>query len=676
MSNALPTLVQLPDFQRLDLSQQLPELQRICQDYQAWLDDYLAKQSLHSWASLVQPWHRWQDRLELAFSPLSHLANVQDNEHVRALYAEALGLLTEFQNRLGQNQALCQALQTLNQDPDLTAEQRVSLGKHLHDFRVAGVALQEPERSEFAANQQRLSELARRFSEQVLDATQAFSLALPDAARLAGLPPSALTMLAESAQQKGQAGYLLTLDMPSYLAVMQHADDRQLRQQLYQAYITRASDVGPHAGRFDNGPLMLELLQLRQRQAELLGFDHYAQLALSDRMAADEHQVVSFLHGLLAKAKPQAAQEMAELSAFAATLGWDDLQPWDLAYVSEKLKEQRFAITDEQTRPYFPVETVLQGLFTTLTRLFAVTVTQEPYQGYDPEVRLYALRRHGEPVAYCLLDLYARSGKRSGAWMDAYACRQLQEQGLRLPVAYLVCNSAKPSGDQPGLMTHDDVVTLFHEFGHGLHHMLTEQSISTISGINGVPWDAVELPSQFLENYCWQPEVLGYLSGHYQTGEPMPAAMLQALLASKHFQSAMQMLRQLEFALFDFRLHQQRWTKDAQASQVLSLLAEVREHVAVTPQYADNRFGHAFSHIFAGGYAAGYYSYKWAELLSSDAFSRFEEQGLFAEDASRDFLQCILAAGGSQDAAVLYQAFRGRPPQQDALLRHSGIAWS
>ncbi len=672
MSNALPVFQQLPDFHNFNLEQQLPNLQQLCQSYEAWLAQQLAAPN-PSWQSLVAPWHQWQDSLELAFSPLSHLAQVQDSPEVRKAYGQALALITEFHNRLGQNRELFQALQAVAEQPDLTPEQQRSLAKHLHDFVEAGVGLEEPERSEFAANQQRLAELARRFSEQVLDATQAFRLHLTQAQALAGLPESMLAMLADNAAEQKLDGYLLTLEMPSYLAVMQYADDRALRQQLYQAYVTRASEQGPNAEQFDNGPLMLELLQLRQRQAQLLGYANYAQLALSDRMAADEQQVLDFLRGLVAKARPQGQKEVAELARFAQSLGIDELQPWDLAYVSEKLKDQLFAITDEQTRPYFPVETVLKGLFTTLERLFAIEVTAEPYQAYDPEVRLYAIRRQQQPVAYFVLDLYARQGKRSGAWMDAFASRVEQAKGLRLPVAYLVCNSAKPSGDKPGLMTHDDVVTLFHEFGHGLHHMLTEQSIGNISGINGVPWDAVELPSQFMENFCWQPEVLSYLSAHYQTGEPMPQSMLDALLASKNFQSAMQMLRQLEFALFDFELHRLSWDASSSLAQVLRLADQVRAEVAVTPQYALNRFANSFGHIFAGGYAAGYYSYKWAELLSSDAFSRFEEEGLFAIDAAHDFQHFILAAGGSRPAAELYAAFRGRAPKQEALLRHSGI---
>ncbi|HEY5717120.1 MAG TPA: M3 family metallopeptidase, partial [Motiliproteus sp.] len=558
---------------------------------------------------------------------------------------------------------------------ELSDEQRKVVDNALRDFRLSGVALEGEAKQRYGEIRQRLSELSTRFSENVLDATNAWSKTLPEAAQLAGLPDSAIAAARQAADKAGERGYRVTLEFPSYIAVMTHADDRALRQEVYTAFATRASDQGPHAGQWDNRALIDETLALRHELAQLLGFCDYAAYSLATKMAESADQVETFLRDLAQRSRPMAQQDFAELAAFAQQRdGLSELQAWDLTYYAELLKQQRYQVSQEQLRAYFPVSRVLPGLFAIVERLFGIQVSEQAGEAlWHPDARLFRIEQQGEVLGYFYLDLYARAHKRGGAWMDVCRTRRRTLSGeLQLPVAYLVCNFNPPVGEQSALLTHNEVTTLFHEFGHGLHHLLTEMESAGVSGISGVAWDAVELPSQFLENWCWEPEGLGLISGHVDSGEPLPDALLQRLLQAKNFQSGMMMVRQLEFSLFDLVLH--RDYQPAPATNVQQVLDAVRAEVAVFAVPLFNRFQCSFSHIFAGGYAAGYYSYKWAELLSADAFARFEEEGVFNAKTGAAFRDAILAKGGSREAMELFVAFRGRKPRPDALLRHSGIA--
>ena len=629
-----------------------------------------------SWESLAAPLESLNDRLARAWSPVSHLNGTMNNPELREAYQACLAKLSDYSTWLGQHEGLFRAWQALRDGPafaTLDEGQRRTVENALRDFRLAGVDLPAEKKQRYGEIKARLSELSNRFSNQLLDATQAWHLVLPDPTRLAGLPDSALASLEANARAKGLSGYRITLDFPSFFPVMTYADDRALRREVYTAFVTRASDQGPHAGEFDNAPVMEEILALRHELAELLGFHDYAAYSLSTKMATSPDQVITFLGDLAERAVPQAREEYAQLAAFAReALGMDELAPWDVGFASEKLRESRYAISDEQLRPYFPAPRVVDGLFGVVERLYGVTFEEDAdAPRYHPDVRYFRILEHGTPIAGFYLDLYAREGKRGGAWMDECRVRRLEGDAVQLPVAYLTCNFTRPLGDAPALLTHDEVTTLFHEFGHGLHHMLTRQTVADISGINGVAWDAVELPSQFMENFCWEREGLDLIAGHVETGEPLPAALFDKLLAAKNFQSAIGMVRQLELSLFDFRLH--REFAAPSASDIQALLDAVRDSVAVVPRVDFNRFQNGFGHIFAGGYAAGYYSYKWAEVLSADAWSAFEEAGIFDPETGRRFRTEILERGGSRDAAELFRAFRGREPSVEPLLRHSGI---
>ncbi|MDY0137998.1 MAG: M3 family metallopeptidase, partial [Thiomicrospira sp.] len=545
----------------------------------------------------------------------------------------------------------------------------------LRDFRLSGIDLAPEQQAQYKRISQRLSQLTSQFGNQVLKSTQAWSKHITDATELAGLPESAIGLLAQYAQQKQLDGWRVTLDFPSYLAVMTHADHRALREEVYRAYATRASDQADNKA-FDNSANIEEIRQLRHELAVLLGFNNYAERSLATKMVESTDQVIGFLRDLGQKAKPQAERELRTLREFAASqLGIDDLQPWDVTYASEKLQQQTLSLSQEQLKPYFPVERVLSGLFKLVETLFGVkTQAVNGVSIWHDDVRFYQLlNEHNQVIAGFYLDLYARENKRGGAWMDVVTSRWRHADGaLQAPVAYLVCNFTPPIGDKPACLTHDEVTTLFHEFGHGLHHMLTEMEHLEVSGINGVPWDAVELPSQFMENFCWEREGLDLISAHIDTGESLPNDLFESLKQSRHFQTAMMLARQLEFSLFDFLLHAEY--DPTKAESVQSVIDRVRAEVAVIQPPSYQRFAHSFSHIFAGGYAAGYFSYKWAEVLSADAFGLFEETGILNPETGRKFKNTILAAGGSVDPMVLFKAFRGREPQIDALLRHSGIA--
>ncbi|PKQ76293.1 oligopeptidase A [Aeromonas sobria] len=679
MNNPLLTMDALPPFSQIQPEQVQAAVVQAIADCKQKISDVLAQNETHTWDSLIAPLEEVNDRLARIWSPVSHLNSVLNSEALRAAHDACLPLLSEFQTYVGQHEGLYQAYLGLSQSDDfplLSGAQRKEILNTLRDFRLSGIGLPAEAQQRYGEIQARLSELASRFSNNVLDATQGWHKPVTEEAELAGLPDSVRAAARQMAELKGKEGWLFTLDIPSYLPVMMYSDNRELRAEMYQAFTTRASDQGPNGGKWDNSAIMSELLTLRRELAQLLGFANYAELSLATKMADKTEQVVSFLTDLAAKSLPQGKAELEEIRAFATEQhGQSELAAWDLAYYAEKLKQHKFSISDEQLRPYFPASKVVKGLFEVVKRVFGMKVRERlGIDTWHPDVRFYDIfDAEDELRGSFYLDLYAREHKQGGAWMDVCLGRRYRQDGsLQNPVAYLTCNFNGPVDGKPALFTHNEVVTLFHEFGHGIHHMLTRIDVAGVAGINGVAWDAVELPSQFLENWCWESEALAFISGHHETGEPLPADLLEKMLTARNFQAAMQMLRQLEFSLFDFRLHQ---TFDpANPDQIPSLLAEVRSQVAVMTPPAFNRFQHSFSHIFAGGYAAGYYSYKWAEVLSADAFSRFEEEGIFNPVTGQSFLKHILEKGGSKEPMELFRAFRGREPKVDALLRHSGIA--
>ena len=675
MSNPLLEQHELPPFSRITPAHVEPAItQLIGRNKQATLD-ILAGNANFSWDNLWQPIEQMENELAQAWSPVSHLNGVANNEELRGAYNTCLPLLSEYATWSGQNSALYEAYRQIAEGAEfesLDGAQRQAGNNVLRDFRLAGVALPEEQKQQYAGLRKRLSELGSQFSDNVLDATNAWSKQVSEE-QLAGLPATALANARQAARQAGLEGCLITLEFPSFYPVLAYCQDAALREEVYRANTTRASAEGPHAGRWDNTAIIEETLNLRRELAQLLGFANYAELSLATKMAETPAQVREFLEQLSRQSLPQAQAEWKELQAFAREeFGAATVNAWDVSFYSEKLRERRYQVSQEDIRPYLPISRVLPGLFAVVERLYGVTVREASgFDSYHPDARLFELVQDGAVIARFYLDLYARAQKRGGAWMDNCRDRRMAGQTLQVPVAYLVCNFTPPVGGTPALLTHAELTTLFHEFGHGLHHMLTRQTVASVSGINGVAWDAVELPSQFLENWCWEREALALISGHHETGEPLPVALLDKLLAARNFQSAMLMARQLELALFDLRLHSE-WDPAGGVS-VQELLDQVRSEVAVVIPPAFNRLQHSFSHIFAGGYAAGYYSYKWAEVLSADAFSRFEEEGIFNRETGRAFRTHILEAGGSQDAMELFIAFRGREPSIEPLLRHSGI---
>ena len=680
MSNPLLETQELPPFSAIQPEHVEPAISQLIDANRKHLQALLSSLQQPTWDNLVAPLEAQGDLLEQAWSPVSHLNAVCNNDALRTAYNNSLALLTEYSTEVSQNTELYNAYQKLADSEEyaqLTQAQKQAVDNALRDFRLGGVALDGEQKKRFGAIQKRLSELSTQFSNNVLDATQAWFKHFTDAEALAGLPESALAQAAQAAAQKQLSGYVVTLDFPSYLAVMMYADNRQLREEMYTAYVTRASADGKKAdgssaAQWDNSALITETLALRHELAQLLGFANYAERSLASKMAESTQQVLEFLNELAQKSRPLAERDIQALRDFAATQGCTDLQPWDMTYYSEKLRVEKYAISQEELRPYFPAERVINGMFDVVKRLYDIDIVQVAvFDSWHPDVRFYHIFKNGEKIASFYLDLFAREHKRGGAWMADCRVRRKTDTGTQLPVAFLTCNFTPPVGDTPSLLTHDEVTTLFHEFGHGLHHMLTQIDVAAVSGINGVAWDAVELPSQFLENWCWEPEAIPLISGHYQTAEPLPQALLDKMLAAKNFQSGMQMVRQLEFSLFDFRLHAEYDPANPQDPQ--AVLDQVRREVAVVQAPAFNRFQNSFSHIFAGGYAAGYYSYKWAEVLSADAFSRFEEEGIFNAQTGESFLREILQQGGSKAPMELFINFRGREPSIEALLRHSGL---
>ncbi|PTA74474.1 oligopeptidase A [Serratia sp. Nf2] len=678
MTNPLLTPFSLPPFSAIRPEDIVPAVQSALADCRAAVERVVAQPGPFTWDNLCQPLAESDDRLSRIWSPIGHLNSVKNSPELRAAYEQALPLLSEYGTWVGQHEGLYQAYRSLKEGAAfeaLSVPQRKAVDNALRDFELSGIGLSADKQQRYGEIVARLSELGSTYSNNVLDATMGWSKLITDEAELSGLPESALAQAQAMAQAKEQDGWLLTLDMPSYLPVLTYAYNRALREEMYRAFATRASDQGPNAGKWDNSEVMAETLALRHELAQLLGFDTYADKSLATKMAESPEQVIGFLSDLAKRARPQAEQELAQLRAFAKQhYGVDELDAWDITYYGEKQKQHLFSISDEQLRPYFPEQRVVEGLFEVVKRIYGITAKErKDVETWHPDVRFFDLfDANGELRGSFYLDLYARENKRGGAWMDDCVGSLRKADGtLQKPVAYLTCNFNRPLGDQPALFTHNEVTTLFHEFGHGLHHMLTQIDTAGVSGINGVPWDAVELPSQFMENWCWEPEALAFISGHYQSGEPLPKAMLDKLLAAKNYQAALFILRQLEFGLFDFRMHFEY--SPEKGAQILPTLAEVKKMVAVVPSPSWGRFPHAFSHIFAGGYAAGYYSYLWAEVLSADAYSRFEEEGIFNAETGKSFLDNILSRGGSEEPMALFKRFRGREPQLDAMLRHYGI---
>lgn len=677
-ANPLLTAAGLPAYSAIRPEHIEPAIDQVLAENRAEIKHLLVANAAYTWDNLIRPLEDLEDRLSKAWSPINHLHSVLDSEALRAAYNACLPKLSAYYSELGQHQELYLAYQRIAagwEYAQFNPAQRKVIDNALRDFRLSGIALPPDQQARYQAIMQDLSQLSAKFSENVLDATQAWSKHLTDETQLTGLPESARALARQTAQQRGLDGWLLTLELPSYLPVLNYAENRALRRELYDAYCTRASDQGPHAGQWDNGPVIERILALRYELAQLLGFSDYAEYSLATKMADSPNQVLEFLNDLAHRAKPQAERELEELREFAnEQFGINDLQAWDIGYYSEKLRQHRYQLSQEELRPYFPITRVLPGLFSVAERLFGVSI--RPLGGVEtwhPDVQAYEIvdAAHQQRGRF-YLDLYARPHKRGGAWMDGCLGRRRVNHAVRTPAAYLVCNFTPPVGDDPALLTHSEVITMFHEFGHGLHHLLTTIDELPVAGIHGVEWDAVELPSQFMENWCWSQEALTLLAGHYQSGEPLPEALYQRMLAAKHFQAGILLVRQLEFGLFDFRLH--REYDPARGGRVLEVLDTVRQQTAVIIPPAYNRFPHAFTHIFSGGYAAGYYSYKWAEVLSADAFSAFEENGIFDSTTGARFRQSILEVGGSRPALNSFVEFRGREPQIEPLLRLSGIA--
>ncbi len=679
MSNPLLTFTDLPPFSQIKPEHVKPAVEQVIEACRNKIEQVLEGNTSPSWDNLVAPIEDVDDRLGRIWSPVSHMNSVVNSDELREAYESCLPVLSEYGTWVGQHKGLFEAYKAIKASEAFSAlnqAQQKTITDALRDFELSGIGLPADEQHRYGEISKRQSELGSQFSNNVLDATMGWSKQITDVAELAGMPESALAAAQAAAESKEQEGYLLTLDIPSYLPVMTYCDNQELRKELYEAYVTRASDRGPNAGKWDNTEIITEQLKLRHEIARMLGFSTYSEKSLSTKMAETPDQVLSFLNDLAVKAKPQGEREVEELRQFAEKeFGVSELNLWDIAYYSEKQKQKLFEISDEELRPYFPESNVVSGLFEVLNRVFGMSVTErEGVDTWHESVRFFDIfDATGALRGSFYLDLYAREHKRGGAWMDDCRGRRITESGeLQTPVAYLTCNFNKPVGDKPALFTHDEVVTLFHEFGHGIHHMLTQVEAGAVAGINGVPWDAVELPSQFLENWCWEEEALSFISGHFETGEALPKEMLEKMLAAKNFQSAMFILRQLELGLFDFTLHTEY--DPEVGARVLETLADVKSKVSVLPSLDWNRFSHSFGHIFAGGYSAGYYSYLWAEVLSADAFSAFEEEGIFNTETGNRFLNNILEMGGSEEPMELFKRFRGREPQIDAMLRHAGIS--
>ncbi len=663
-----------PKFDLIKPEHILPALSQVLTGNRETITQLCENEVKPTWDNFVEPLEAIDDQLEQLWSPVSHLNSIKNTDELRQVVQDALPILSDYSAEVGQNKALFKRFEALAGSTDfghLNAAQKTVITNQLRDFKLSGIGLSKAQQADYKKLSSALSKLSNQFQQNVLDATQAWTLIITDPADLAGLPDSAISAAKSLAEQSDKEGWQFNLQAPSFIPFLTYAENRTLRKEMYTAYSTRASDQGPHAGKWDNSKVMRKLIKKRHKLAKLLGFDHYAAYSLETKMAKDVNEVESFLLELAQHSKAAAKKEDDELKAFAQQLdGIDQLEAWDRGYYAEKLKQQVFQFSEEELRAYFPLPKVLSGLFTVVEKLFSIHVREavKPAVWHEDVHFFEIVDSGGELLGSFYLDLVARENKNGGAWMATCTNRRVTETLNQKPVAFLNCNFSAPEEGKPSLLRHDDVITLFHEFGHGLHHMLTQVDIASVAGINGVPWDAVELPSQFLENWCWQREALDFISGHVESGESLPDKLLDKMLKAKHFHAALQMLRQVEFSLFDIRLHAGDDKVDVQAT-----LDEVRAQVSVTETPTFNRFAHGFSHIFSGGYSAGYYSYKWAEVLSADAFSRFEDEGLFNEQAGRDFLENILQKGGSEPPAKLFAQFRGREPSIEPLLRHCGL---
>ncbi len=683
----------LPRFGEIKPEHVAPAIEQLLSECRALIARLLSDKAPPTWANFVTPMEDAHERLSRAWGPVGHLNAVMNSPELREAYNSTLPVVTQYYAELGQNLALFNKFKLLRNSPEfekLNATRKKIIENELRDFRLGGAELPEGKKARYMEIQERQSELSSKFSDNLLDATNDFTLVIENKEELSGLPEDVLQTAHEACLEHVKmidvaagkpalsnvegTGWLFTLKAPSYMPVMQFADNRALREKMYRAYATRASEFGPE--KWDNSALMDEIVALRGEEARLLGFANYGELSLAAKMAQTPEQVVEFMRELAQRARPFAEKDLTELREFAnSDLGINSLHSWDVGYASEKLREQRYAFSEQEVKEYFPEDAVLAGLFKLVETLYGLKIIESKTQVWHESVRFFDIREaDGKLVGQFYFDLYARNSKRGGAWMDDVITRRRLESGIQTPVAYMNCNFSAPVGGKPAVFTHDEVITLFHEFGHGLHHLLTEVEDLGVSGINGVEWDAVELPSQFMENYCWEWEVLSGMTRHVSSGEPLPRALFEKMLAAKNFQSGLQSLRQIEFALFDMLMHSA--FEAGGGKTILELLDEVRAEVAVLipPEY--NRFPHSFSHIFAGGYGAGYYSYKWAEVLSADAYSLFEENGVLNPDVGARFRAEVLAVGGSRDAMQSFTAFRGREPSIDALLRHNGLVES
>lgn len=677
MNNPLINSEELPNFGSIEAAHLEPAIDHLLAENRKTVTALLASTTDYNWDNLAQKLEDMDDRLNRAWSPASHLHSVADNDELREAYNNCIAKLSDYSTEMGQNEALFHAYEKMannNEFDTLTTAQQKVIKNALRDFKLSGIDLDTEAKARYKEIQQKLSKLQTKFEENLLDATQAWKKLITDEADLSGLPESCLALAAQTAKNNDKDGWLFTLEFPSYMPVMQYSDNADLRKEIYEAYATRASDKGPNANEFDNSQIMVELLRFRTEKAKLLGFDSYAHYSLATKMAENPDEVLRFLNDLAERTKTYAEKEFKELTQFAfETDNVTQLNAWDVAYYAEKLRQKKFDISQEALRPYFPVNQVIEGLFAITNKLYGVTIKQrEGVQVWHEDVMFFDIVGADNKLRGSFyLDLYARQHKRGGAWMDECVVRKKTSTGIQNPIAYLTCNFTPPVGDKPALLTHDEVTTLFHEFGHGLHHMMTRVEYSGVSGINGVAWDAVELPSQFMENWCWEKEALDLFAKHINTGALIDDELYEKMTRARTFQAGMQMVRQLEFSLFDYRLHMECATNEK--LDIQTLLNDVREKVAVVEAPDFNRFQHSFAHIFAGGYAAGYYSYKWAEVLSADAFSKFEEKGIFDKTTGREFLQSILEQGGSREPMELFIEFRGRKPSIEPLLRHSGI---
>ncbi|OYX32837.1 MAG: oligopeptidase A [Hydrogenophilales bacterium 32-62-9] len=674
-SNPLLDFSGLPRFAEFKPEFVTPAVDQLLADCRAAVEHAMDAATPAEWDAFVSPLDDANEKLGRAWGQVSHLHSVMDSPELREVYNANLPKITIYFAELGQNEALFGKFKALAAGAGfaaLNAAQKKIVENELRDFRLGGAELPAEQKARFMAIQEELSGLSAKFEENLLDATNEFALYVDDAAELAGVPDDELAAMRQAAESDGKPGWKITLHMPSYLPVMQYADNRALRETLYRAYVTRASEFGKPE--LDNTPLIAQILKLRREAAQMLGFKSYAEESLATKMADTPAEVLKFLSDLGARARPYAEKDFAELKAFAASeLGIADLQAWDNAYVSEKLRVARYSFSDQEVKQYFPEHRVLTGLFKLVETLYGLHIREDKAPVWHPDVKFYTLTDHtGQKVGQFYLDLYARASKRGGAWMDDVITRRRKGGATQTPVAYLNCNFAAPVGEKPALFTHDEVITLFHETGHGLHHLLTQIEELGVSGINGVEWDAVELPSQFMENFCWEWDVLKHMTHHVDTGAALPKELFDKMLAAKNFQSGLGTLRQIEFSSFDMRLHDDFDPNGGQSA--MDLLNEIRKETAVMFPPAYNRFPNNFSHIFAGGYGAGYYSYKWAEVLSADAYALFEENGVLSPEVGHRFWSEILAQGGARPALESFKAFRGREPTIDALLRHNGMA--